>query len=64
VLVSVLARVAWLARCGPGGGALGGVLLGRYGLSGVFWGSAAIALAWAAIVALGPAVSPFPGERG
>jgi predicted MFS family arabinose efflux permease len=46
------------------GGALGGVLLGRYGLSGVFWGSAAIALAWAAIVALGPTVSPFPGERG
>lgn len=34
------------------GGALGGVLLGRFGLSGVFWGSAVVALAWAG-VALG-----------
>jgi predicted MFS family arabinose efflux permease len=34
------------------GGALGGVLLGRFGLAGVFWGSAVVALAWAA-VALG-----------
>ena len=33
------------------GGALGGVLLGRFGLSGVFWGSAAIALAWAVVAA-------------
>jgi predicted MFS family arabinose efflux permease len=33
------------------GGALGGVLLGRFGLVGVFWGSAAVALAWAAIAA-------------
>jgi predicted MFS family arabinose efflux permease len=31
------------------GGALGGLLLGRFGLSGVFWGSAAIAMAWAVI---------------
>jgi predicted MFS family arabinose efflux permease len=31
-----------------GGGALGGLLLGRFGLSGVFWGSAVTALAWAA----------------
>jgi predicted MFS family arabinose efflux permease len=29
-----------------GGGAIGGLLLGRYGLSGVFWGSAALAAAW------------------
>ena len=37
------------------GGALGGVLLGRFGLSGVFWGSAAVALAWAAVAAAGKA---------
>jgi MFS family permease len=30
------------------GGALGGLLLGRFGVSGVFWGSAALALVWAA----------------
>jgi predicted MFS family arabinose efflux permease len=30
-----------------GGGALGGLLLGRFGLSGVFWGCAATAFAWA-----------------
>ena len=29
------------------GGALGGLLLGRYGLTGVFWGSAGLALIWA-----------------
>ena len=29
------------------GGALGGLLLGRFGVSGVFWGSSALALAWA-----------------
>ena len=33
------------------GGALGGVLLGRFGLAGVFWGSAAVALGWAAVAA-------------
>ena len=33
------------------GGAAGGVLLGRFGLSGVFWGSAAIAVGWAAVAA-------------
>jgi predicted MFS family arabinose efflux permease len=33
------------------GGTLGGVLLGRFGLAGVFWGSAVAALAWAALVA-------------
>jgi predicted MFS family arabinose efflux permease len=45
------------------GGALGGVLLGRFGLSGVFWGSAAIALAWAVVaVATGQSVA-LAGER-
>jgi predicted MFS family arabinose efflux permease len=33
------------------GGALGGVLLGRFGLAGVFWGSAVVALGWAAVAA-------------
>jgi MFS family permease len=42
-----------------GGGALGGVLLGRFGLSGVFWGSAAMAAAWAAIAAAGGTGRPF-----
>ena len=28
------------------GGAVGGVLLGRFGLNGVFWGSAALAVVW------------------
>jgi MFS family permease len=36
-----------------GGGALGGVLLGRFGLSGVFWGSATVAAAWAAVATVG-----------
>ena len=31
------------------GGALGGLLLGRFGLSGVFWGSATVAACWAAL---------------
>jgi len=31
------------------GGAAGGVLLGRFGLSGVFWGSATVAAAWAVV---------------
>jgi MFS family permease len=34
------------------GGAVGGVLLGRFGLNGVFWGSAALAVAWALALAL------------
>ena len=34
------------------GGALGGLLLGRYGLTGVFWGSAGLALIWAIAVPL------------
>jgi MFS family permease len=35
------------------GGALGGVLLGRFGLPGVFWGAAAVAALWAVVAALG-----------
>jgi predicted MFS family arabinose efflux permease len=35
------------------GGAAGGVLLGRFGLSGVFWGSAAVAGAWAVVASAG-----------
>ncbi len=37
------------------GGAVGGVLLGRFGLPGVFWGAAAVAAAWAVVAALGSA---------
>ncbi len=36
-----------------GGGALGGVLLGHFGLSGVFLGSAAVAAAWAVVAMAG-----------
>ena len=35
------------------GGALGGVLLGRFGLPGVFWGAAAVAVLWAVVAGLG-----------
>jgi len=35
------------------GGSLGGVLLGRYGLPGVFWGAAAVAALWALFAASG-----------
>jgi len=35
------------------GGVVGGVLLGHFGLPGVFWGAAAVAAAWAVIAALG-----------
>jgi predicted MFS family arabinose efflux permease len=34
------------------GGALGGLLLGRYGLSGVFWGAALLALAWSTVASM------------
>ncbi len=43
-----------------GGGAIGGLLLGRFGLSGVFVGSAVVAAAWAAI-ALAGRERPFQG---
>jgi len=45
-----------------GGGALGGVLLGRFGLTGVFWGSATIAAAWALVAATGGTAPAF--QRG
>jgi MFS family permease len=45
-----------------GGGALGGVLLGRFGLTGVFWGSATIAAAWALVAATGGTGPAF--QRG
>jgi MFS family permease len=41
------------------GGAVGGVLLGRFGLSGVFWGSTVVAAAWAAIAGLGASGGSF-----
>jgi predicted MFS family arabinose efflux permease len=36
------------------GGALGGVLLGGFGLAGVLWGAVVITLSWAAVAAHGP----------
>jgi MFS family permease len=45
------------------GGAVGGVLLGRFGLPGVFWGAAAVAAAWAAVAALGTAGTAKVAER-
>jgi predicted MFS family arabinose efflux permease len=46
------------------GGALGGVLLGRFGLGGVFWGSAAVAVAWAVLAAALGRSSAFVRQRG
>ena len=40
------------------GGALGGLLLGRFGLSGVFWGSALLAAAWALASMRAPSGQP------
>jgi predicted MFS family arabinose efflux permease len=40
-----------------GGGVVGGILLGRFGLAGVFWGSAVMAAGWAAIVYRGAPAS-------
>lgn len=40
------------------GGVLGGQLLAHFGVSGVFWGSALMALAWAVITALSPELQP------
>jgi predicted MFS family arabinose efflux permease len=45
------------------GGAVGGVLLGRFGLQGVFWGSAALALAWAAVAGFGGGAVAYRRER-
>jgi MFS family permease len=44
-----------------GGGAIGGMLLGQFGLSGVFLGSAVVAAAWA-VIALAGRDRPF--QRG
>ena len=46
------------------GGALGGVLLGRFGLGGVFWGSAVVAAAWAALAAALGRSAPIVRQRG
>jgi MFS family permease len=45
------------------GGAVGGLLLGRFGLSGVFWGCAVMAFAWAALAGRSghPAGEPVSG---
>jgi MFS family permease len=45
------------------GGALGGVLLGRYGLPGVFWGAAAVAALWALVAAPGAAGAANSAEH-
>jgi predicted MFS family arabinose efflux permease len=39
------------------GGVMGGILLGQFGISGVFWGSAALTLAWG-LFAWRPALAP------
>jgi MFS family permease len=44
------------------GGAVGGVLLGRFGLPGVFWGAAAVAAAWAVVAALGAGAAANAAE--
>jgi len=45
------------------GGALGGVLLGRFGLPGVFWGAAAVAVLWALVAAPGAAGAANSAEH-
>jgi MFS family permease len=45
------------------GGALGGVLLGRFGLPGVFWGAAAVAALWALVAAPGAAGAANSAEH-
>jgi len=45
------------------GGALGGVLLGRFGLPGVFWGAATVAALWALVAALGAADAANAAEH-
>ncbi len=45
---------------------MGGVLLGRFGISGVFWGCAVMAFAWALLVfrPRWPRPRSFPAEAG
>jgi len=45
------------------GGSLGGLLLGRYGLPGVFWGAAAVAALWALIAATGTTATAKAAEH-
>ena len=45
------------------GGALGGLLLGRFGLAGVFWGSAAVAAAWAGVAVMARPVVAIEHEH-
>jgi predicted MFS family arabinose efflux permease len=45
------------------GGAVGGVLLGRAGLAGVFWGAAVVAGLWAVIAAAGAGAAAKAVER-
>jgi len=45
------------------GGAAGGVLLGRYGLPGVFWGAAAVAALWAVIASVGAVAAANASEH-
>jgi predicted MFS family arabinose efflux permease len=45
------------------GGALGGVLLGRYGLPGVFWGTAVVASFWAVVAAAGAGAEANAAEH-
>jgi predicted MFS family arabinose efflux permease len=45
------------------GGAVGGVLLGRFGLPGVFWGAATVAALWALVAARGAAGAANAAEH-
>lgn len=45
------------------GGAVGGVLLGRFGMPGVFWGAAAVAALWAFVAAAGAGAAANVAER-
>jgi len=45
------------------GGAVGGVLLGRFGLPGVFWGAATLAALWALVAARGAAAAANAAEH-
>jgi predicted MFS family arabinose efflux permease len=42
------------------GGTVGGLLLGRFGISGVFFGSAALAFGWAVLAARSARAAPQP----
>jgi predicted MFS family arabinose efflux permease len=46
------------------GGAVGGVLLGRFGQPGVFWGAAAVAAGWAGILILSAGAAAKAVEPG